>query len=70
LFLRFSALQSIEELKGLTLEEFRWIPDAGTERSVQDGDLVFSQEASPHHLIFILAGEIMIKQHEKLVTVP
>jgi hypothetical protein len=28
------------------------------------------QGASPHHLIIILAGEIMIKQHEKLVTAP
>jgi hypothetical protein len=40
-----SALQSIEELKGLTLEELRWIADAGTERFVQDGELIFSQGA-------------------------
>ncbi len=61
--LRIVALQSIEELKGLTPEEFRWIADAGSERSVQDGDLVFSQGTPPHHLIFILAGEVRINRH-------
>jgi signal transduction histidine kinase len=60
---RVSALQSIEELKGLTLEELRWIADAGTERFVQDGELIFSQGAPPHHLIFILTGEVTIKRH-------
>ena len=59
---RVSALQSIEELKGLTLEELRWIADAGTERFVQDGELIFSQGAPPEHLIFVLEGEIMIKR--------
>jgi signal transduction histidine kinase len=44
---RVAALNSIEELKGLTLEELRWIADASTERSVQDGELIFSQEAPP-----------------------
>jgi signal transduction histidine kinase len=60
---RVAALNSIEELKGLTLEELRWIADASTERSVQDGELIFSQEAPPHHLIFVLAGEVVIKRH-------
>jgi signal transduction histidine kinase len=60
---RVSALQSIEELKGLTLEELRWIADAGTERFVQDGELIFTQGAPPHHLIFILTGEVVVKRH-------
>jgi signal transduction histidine kinase len=60
---RIAALQSIEELKGLTLEELRWIADAGTEQFVQDGELIFSQGAPPHHLIFILAGQVDIKRH-------
>lgn len=60
---RILALQSIEELKGLAPEELAWIAGAGNERCVQDGDLVFSQGAPPHHLIFILAGEVMIKRH-------
>ena len=60
---RIVALQSIEELKGLTLEELRWIADAGTERFVKDGELIFSQGAPPYHLIFVLEGEIMIKRH-------
>lgn len=60
---RIAALQSIEELKGLAPEELAWIAGAGDERSVQDGDLVFSQGAPPHHLIFILAGQVMIKRH-------
>jgi signal transduction histidine kinase len=59
---RVSALESIEELKGLTLEELRWIADAGTERFVKDGELIFSQGAPPEHLIFVLEGEIMIKR--------
>jgi signal transduction histidine kinase len=60
---RVAALNSIEELKGLTLEELRWIADASTERSVQGGELIFSKEAPPHHLIFVLAGEVVIKRH-------
>jgi signal transduction histidine kinase len=59
---RVAALQSIEELGGLTQEELRWIADAGNERFMQDGELIFTQGAPPHHLIFILAGEITIKR--------
>jgi hypothetical protein len=33
---QIAALQSIEELKGLTREELRWIADAVAERSVRD----------------------------------
>jgi hypothetical protein len=40
---RVAALNSIEELKGLTQEELLWIADASTERSAQNGDLIFSQ---------------------------
>lgn len=60
--LRVSALQAIEELKGLTLEEFQWIAEAGTERFASDGELIFTQGAPPHHLIFVLAGEVLIKR--------
>jgi len=60
---RIAALRSIEELNGLTDEELRWIANAGTERSVQDGELIFSQGAPPCHLLFILKGEIAIKRH-------
>jgi signal transduction histidine kinase len=60
---RVDALHSIEELNGLTPEELRWIADAGAERFVQDGELIFSQGAPPHHLIFILAGEVVVKRH-------
>jgi signal transduction histidine kinase len=60
---RVAALNSIEELKGLTLEELLWIADSGTERSAQNGELIFSQGSPPHHLIFVLAGEVVIKRH-------
>jgi signal transduction histidine kinase len=60
---RIAALQSIGELNGLTLEEFLWIADAGRDRFVQDGELIFSQGAPPHHLIFVLAGEVVVKRH-------
>jgi hypothetical protein len=40
---RIAALCTIDELSGLTHEELRWIADASTERSVQDGELIFSQ---------------------------
>jgi signal transduction histidine kinase len=60
---RILALQSIEELSGLTPEELQWIADAGTERTVQDGELIFSQGSPPHHLIFVLAGEVVVKRH-------
>ena len=59
---RIAALHSIEELKELTLNDLRWIADACTERSVQDGELIFSQGAPPRHLIFVLAGELVIKR--------
>jgi len=60
---RIAALRSIEELQGLTTEELRWIVDAGTERLVPDGELIFSKQDPPHHLIFILSGEVVIKRH-------
>jgi signal transduction histidine kinase len=60
---RIAALNSIEELKGLAVEELRWIADACTERSVEGGELIFSLGAPPHHLIFVLAGEVVIKRH-------
>jgi signal transduction histidine kinase len=60
---RIAALCTIEELKGLTHEELRWIADAGTERSVRDGELVFSQGAPPFQLLFVLEGEIAVKRH-------
>lgn len=60
---RIAALHSIEELKDLTPGELRWIADKSTERSVQDGGLIFSQGAPPHHLIFIMSGEVVIKRH-------
>jgi len=60
---RIAALRTIEELNGLTLEELGWIADAGTERSVRDGELVFSQGAPPCHLLFVLEGEIAVKRH-------
>jgi signal transduction histidine kinase len=59
---RVAALQSIEELDGLTLEEFQWIADTATERSARDGELIFGHGAPPHHLVFVLAGEITIKR--------
>lgn len=60
---RVAALHSIEELKDLTPGELRWIADTSTERSVQDGELIFSQGAPPRRLIFILRGEVVIKRH-------
>src|ERR1700761_921844 len=60
---RIAALRTIEELAGLTSEEFQWIADAGSERSAQDGELIFSQGSPPSHLLFVLSGEITIKRH-------
>ena len=57
-----ATLKTIEELTGLTQRELEWIADTGTERYVQDGELIFSQGAPPHHLIFVLAGEVTIKR--------
>lgn len=58
-----AALQSIDELKGMTPNELGCLADAGTERLVQNGDLVFSPDAPPHNLIFVLAGAVVIKRH-------
>jgi signal transduction histidine kinase len=60
---KIAALHSIEELNSLSLDDLGWIANAGTERSMQDGELIFSQGAPPHHLIFVLAGEVVIKRH-------
>jgi signal transduction histidine kinase len=57
------ALSSILELNGLSDEEFQWIASNGSERVVADGELIFSPSAPPHHLMFVLAGEVMIKRH-------
>jgi len=46
-----AALRTIEELEGLTDDEFIWLATQGTEKFIHDGDLIFSQETPPHHLI-------------------
>ncbi|WP_263357038.1 sensor histidine kinase [Acidicapsa ligni] len=58
-----SALRTIEDLKGLTEEEFTWLAIHGTERLGDDGDLIFSQGTPPHHLMFILSGEVLVHRH-------
>lgn len=60
---RISALRSITDLQGLTDQELRWIATAGSDRSVKDGELIFRQGAPPHHLIFVLSGEVVIRRH-------
>jgi signal transduction histidine kinase len=58
-----SALRTIEDLKGLTEEEFAWLTMHGAERFANDGDLIFSQGSPPHHLMFILRGEVLVHRH-------
>lgn len=60
--LLIASLQTIEELAGLSHKELQWIVDTGTERHVRDGELIFSQWTPPHHLIFVLAGDVTIKR--------
>jgi signal transduction histidine kinase len=58
-----AALSTIEDLKGLTEEEFTWLAAHGTERFAKDGDFVFSQGTPPEHLMFILSGDVMVHRH-------
>src|SRR3984957_5457783 len=58
-----AALSTIEDLKGLTEEEFTWLAVHGTERFAKDGDLIFSQGIPPEHLLFILKGDVMVHRH-------
>src|SRR5271170_8356785 len=58
-----AALSTIEALKGLTEEEFTWLATHGTDRFNKDGDLIFSQGTPPHHLMFILSGEVLVHRH-------
>jgi signal transduction histidine kinase len=58
-----SALRTIEDLKGLSDEEFAWIAKRGTERLAKDGELIFSQADPPHHLMFLLRGCVFIRRH-------
>jgi signal transduction histidine kinase len=60
---RVLALRSIQELNGLTDEELYWIATKGSERLVADGELIFHRGAPPHHLIFVLSGEVIVKRH-------
>lgn len=57
------ALSTIEDLKGLTQEEFTWLAIHGNERFGNDGDLIFSQGTPPHHLMFILRGDVLVHRH-------
>lgn len=57
------ALSTIEDLKGLTQEEFTWLAIHGNERFGNDGDLIFSQGTPPHHLMFILRGGVLVHRH-------
>jgi signal transduction histidine kinase len=58
-----SALHTIEDLRGLSNEEFTWLAIYGTERFFDDGGLIFSQGTPPHHLMFILSGEVLVHRH-------
>jgi len=58
-----AALSTIEDLKGLTEEELVWLATHGTEKFAKDGDLIFSQGTPPHHLMFILSGNVMVHRH-------
>jgi signal transduction histidine kinase len=58
-----AALRTIEDLKGLTEEEFTWLAIHGAERFGDDGDLIFSQGTPPHHLMFILSGDVLVHRH-------
>src|ERR1700733_7638937 len=58
-----AAFSTIEDLKGLTEEEFTWLAIHGTERFAKDGDFVFSQGSPPEHLMFILSGDVMVHRH-------
>ena len=58
-----AALSTIEDLQGLSEEEFTWLAVNGTERFAQDGDFVFSQGTPPEHLMFILSGDVMVHRH-------
>jgi signal transduction histidine kinase len=58
-----AALSTIEDLQGLTEEEFTWLAVRGTERFAKDGDFVFSQGTPPENLMFILKGEVMVHRH-------
>jgi signal transduction histidine kinase len=58
-----AALSTIEDLKGLTEEEFAWLATHGTEKFGDDGDLIFSQGTPPHHLMFILSGDVLVHRH-------
>jgi signal transduction histidine kinase len=57
------ALSTIEDLKGLTDEEFDWLATHGTEKFVNDGELIFGQGTPPHHLMLILSGDIIVHRH-------
>ena len=58
-----AALCTIEDLNGLAEEEFTWLAIHGIERFGEDGDLIFSQGTPPHHLMFILSGEVLVHRH-------
>jgi signal transduction histidine kinase len=58
-----AALSTIEDLQGLTVEEFTWLAIHGRERFARDGDVVFSHGAPPEHLIFILRGDVLVHRH-------
>ncbi len=58
-----SALHAIKELEGLSAHEFLWLANHGRELKLTDGTLVFGEGTPPEHLIFILAGEILVHRH-------
>jgi signal transduction histidine kinase len=58
-----AALRTIEDLNGLAEEEFTWLATHGTEKFGNDGDFIFSQGTPPHHLMFILNGDVLVHRH-------
>jgi signal transduction histidine kinase len=58
-----AALRTIKDLEGLSEEEFTWLATHGTEKFGNDGDFIFSQGTPPHHLMFILSGDVLVHRH-------
>ena len=58
-----AALRTIDDLMGLTEEEFTWLAAYGTKSVDNDGYLIFSQGAPPHRLMFIFSGEVLVHRH-------
>jgi signal transduction histidine kinase len=56
------ALEQVQPLQGLSLEDRLWLASHGTEVTAKTGDILFEEGAPAEHMVILLKGEIHVRR--------